>query len=196
MFPSPASCFSPKKSIIFSILLFFISIFSFAQQKLVSGNVVTEKSAPMEGVSITIKGTQTGTVTNAQGNFTLNVDDDNAVLVVSNLGFTTQEVPVVRSRPMKIVLVGSYSSLNDVVVVGYNTQRRGDLTGSVASVKGKDLENLPASSLATALQGRVPGAYISQTDGNPNSNAAILIRGPLSINGGDPLVIVDGVPFQ
>jgi len=196
MLIKPSSCSLEGKRFGFSFLFLFFSLVSFAQQKLVTGNVLTENSQPMEGVSITVKGTQIGTVTNAQGSFTLNVEDDNAMLVVSNLGFATQEVPIVRNQPLKIVLVGSYSSLNDVVVVGYSTQRRGDLTGSVASVKGKDLENLPASSLATALQGRVPGAYISQTDGNPNSNAAIIIRGPLSINGGEPLVVVDGVPFQ
>ena len=196
MFLNPTNCFSPGKRVILSCLLLFFSLASFAQQKLISGSVFNEKNAPLEGVSIMVKGTQTGTVTNAQGNFTLNVEDDNAVLVISNLGYTPQEVKPVRNEPVKITLVATYSSLNDVVVVGYNTQRRGDLTGSVASVKAKDLVNLPTSSLATALQGRIPGAYISQVDGNPNSTSSIIIRGPLSINGGDPLIVVDGVPFQ
>jgi len=183
MFLNLTSCFSPGKRVILSLLFLSFYLFSFAQQKLVSGSVVNEKGAPMQGVSVMIKGTQTGTVTNTQGNFTLNVDDDNSVLVVSNTGFAPQEIPVVRNQPLKIVLAPEYSSLNDVVVVGYNTQRRGDLTGSVASVKAKDLVNLPPSSLATALQGRIPGAYISQVDGNPNSTSSIIIRGPLSING-------------
>ena len=190
-------CFQNRKRFIFFLLFSFVTNICYSQQDIiVTGNVTNEKNEPVEGASVTLKRSQLGTATDSQGNFTLSIPDAKGVLVISILGYTTQEISVAKNREPKIVLVSTYSSMNEVVVVGYNTQRRGDLTGSVASVRAKDLMNLPASSLATALQGRVPGAYISQVDGNPNSNAAILIRGPLSINGGDPLIVVDGVPFQ
>ncbi len=162
----------------------------------VTGTITNDKGEPMAGVSVTVKGTTDGAISDEQGNFTLTVQDENAILVISSMGFISQEVAAGRNRTLNIVLKTSDDSMNEVVVVGYNTQRRADLTGSVASVKTKDIMNLPASSLATALQGRVPGAYISQVDGNPNSSSSIIIRGPLSINGGEPLFVVDGVPFQ
>ncbi len=189
--------FLKRNRFCFSFMLLFFSLISYSQQKgSIVGTVSNEKSERLEGVSVMVKGSQAGTTTDKNGNFALNAENDKTVLVISLSGFKTQEIPIKQGQPLKITMVSTYSSLDEVVVVGYNTQRRADLTGAVASVNAKDLIDLPPSSLATALQGRIPGAYISQVDGNPNSNAAIIIRGPLSINGGDPLIVVDGVPFQ
>nr|MBA2562856.1 SusC/RagA family TonB-linked outer membrane protein [Chitinophagaceae bacterium] len=162
----------------------------------VTGRVTNDNGEGIPDVSVTIKGTTNGTTTNNTGSYNINVENENAILVFSSVGFITQEIKVGSNKLFNIVLTIASNPMNEVVVVGYNTQRRGDLTGSVASVKSKDIANLPATSLSTALQGRVPGAYISQIDGNPNSSSSIIIRGPLSINGGDPLFVVDGVPFQ
>ncbi len=163
----------------------------------VSGRVLSDRGEAIPGVSVTVKGSNIGAVTDSSGTFVINVENEKSILIFSNVGYTTSELTVGNEKFFSIVLMPSAAtSMNEVVVVGYNTQRRGDLTGSVASVKSKDLANLPATSLSNALQGRVPGAFISQTDGNPNSNASVIIRGPLSINGGEPLYIVDGVPFQ
>jgi TonB-dependent starch-binding outer membrane protein SusC len=161
----------------------------------VKGRVTNANGEGIGGVSVTVKGTNRGVTTDNTGLFSIDVDDENAVLIFSSVGFVTQEAKA-GSKSISIVLALINSSLGEVVVVGYGTQKRGDLTGSVASVKSKDIANLPASSLATALQGKVAGAYISQIDGNPNSSSSIVIRGPLSINGGEPLYVVDGVPFQ
>lgn len=161
-----------------------------------SGKVTNDKGEPLGGATITEKGTKNTAVTKEDGNFTINTAGAKPLLVISYVGYETKELSISNQTNVSVVLVQTASNLNDVVVVGYNTQRRGDVTGAVSSVKSQDIANLPAASLSTALQGRIPGAYISQIDGDPNSSASVIIRGPLSINGGDPLYVVDGVPFQ
>lgn len=160
-----------------------------------AGKVTDQNNQPLVGATVQLKNTTRSTRTDENGNFSLEVGP-NDIVVISYTGYTTQEIPVSGKSSLDVSLKISETSLSDVVVVGYGTQRRADLTGAVASVKAKDIVNLPATDLATALQGRVPGAYISQVDGNPNGGSSVIIRGPLSINGGDPLYVVDGVPFQ
>jgi TonB-dependent starch-binding outer membrane protein SusC len=163
---------------------------------IITGRVVDANGKGIPNVSVTIKGTNLGATTDNNGGFSVNVENEASVLVFSSVGFVSQEVKLEGNKILSVVMVSTNTALGEVVVVGYNTQRRKDLTGSVASVKSKDIVNLPAASLSTALQGRIPGAYISQVDGDPTSGASVVIRGPLSINGGDPLYVVDGVPFQ
>lgn len=152
-------------------------------------------NGPLPGVNVLIKGTGTGTTTDANGQFRLNVPDDRNTLVFSYIGFVTQEVNITGRASVTITMTADDRLLNEVVVVGYGTQKRSDLTGAVASVKSEDIKNLPATDINTALQGRVPGALVQQNDGTPGSSASIIIRGPASINGNSaPLYVVDGVP--
>ena len=172
------------------------SILSNSLEKIISGKITGEGGEALPGVNVLIKGTTKGTITDVDGNYELNVPDDAEALVFSYVGYLTEEVTIGSQTVINLVLYPDITSLSEVVVIGYGEQKRADLTGAVASVQSEDIANLPTTSLATALQGRVPGAYISQVDGNPNSQASVVIRGPLSINGGQPLYVVDGVPFQ
>ena len=165
-------------------------------ERRVTGRVTSaEDGAGLPGVSVRVKNSTAGTVTNETGNFTLSVPDDATTLVFSSVGYLIQEANIAGLSTLTVSLAVDQQNLDEVVVVGYGTQRRRDLTGAVASVKGDDLKNLPVNDLTSALQGRVPGAFISQPSGAPGAGAQIVIRGPVSINGGEPLYVVDGIPF-
>lgn len=178
-------------------LLLSISNVSVAQEMRVSGRVLDASDGePLPAVTILLKGTSQGTVSDVNGDYAINVPSGDATLIYSFIGFQTMEVPVNGRSTIDLQMELDVAALEEIVVVGYGTKKRGDLTGSVASVPSEDLTNLPARDLGTALQGRVPGVYVSPGDGNPNSGSSVVIRGPLSINGGKPLYVVDGVPFQ
>lgn len=162
----------------------------------ITGKVTDDTNTGLPGVNVLLKGTNTGTTTNGEGNYSLSIPDGsaNGTLIFSYIGYTPEEVPINGRTNIDISLVPDVQSLSEVVVVGYGTQKRSDLTGAVASVKGEDIKNLPVADLNTALQGRVPGALITQNDGRPGAGSSVILRGPVSINGGDPLYVVDGVP--
>ena len=166
-----------------------------AAENRVTGRVTDENSKPMPGVSILLKGTTNGTTTDGNGDFKISVPDASATLVFTFIGYVKQEILVGNKTNVNLQLVPDVGTLNEVVVVGYGTQKKKDLTGAVAQVKGEDLKNLPANDLGTALQGRVPGAFITTSSGEPGAGSQIVIRGPVSINGGDPFIVVDGLPF-
>lgn len=158
----------------------------------VSGKVTDSSGAPIVGASVRIKGTTAGTSTDANGNFSLTVPDS-ATLVISSVGFETQEVEVGTQTTINITLNASSSALDQVVVVGYGTQRKRDLTGSVASVKGADLAKQPVQTPTQAMQGRVAGVQVISS-GQPNSNPVVRVRGTGTMLGGaNPLYVVDGV---
>lgn len=159
----------------------------------IKGNVVDEKGLPLPGVSVKIKGTQTGTVTDVNGDFSLNVAPG-TVLIVSYIGFETQEVTA-GTEPVKVKLVSSSSSLNEVVVVGA-TFKKSDLTGAVASIESKTLEERPVTNVGEALQGRVSGVFVSGGS-KPSDDASIRIRGINTINSGSsPIYVVDGLVME
>lgn len=151
--------------------------------------------APLVGVTIKVKGSSVGTVTDSQGNFTIDVPGD-AVLMVSYIGYTSSQLPVNGRSAINIRLEASSTALNQLVVVGYGVQKKVDLTGSVAVVDQKMLENRPVSNAIQALQGTAPGLIVTRTDGQPGQEGwNINIRGFFSLNGtNSPLIIVDGVP--
>lgn len=155
----------------------------------IKGKVVDENGNPLEGVSISVKGGNIGTTTNTAGEFTLNADEG-AVLVISYVGYGTQEIVVGPNAALGIiVLTGDGVKMDDILVVGYGTQRKSTLTGAVAAVKADQLEKVPIASASNALAGRLPGLVSLQQSGQPGSDRAYL-----SIRGfGNPLVIVDGV---
>jgi len=177
-------------------LVFSISVFS--QERTIRGTIREEsKSQPIAGASIILKGTTTGTTTDSAGNYTLSLNVKKGVLVFSNVGFKTKEISFENESMLDIVLSDLTSDLNEVVVVGYGTQKKRDITGAVASVDKKRLEQMPNNNFIQALQGSVPGVSISQTgagaEGNDNS---IIVRGRSSITASNqPLIVLDGIPY-
>src|SRR4051812_13335957 len=163
-----------------------------AQQVAITGTVTGDNNTPLSGASVTVKGGSKGTSTNASGAFTLSAPSD-ATLVFSSVGFTSKEVAVAGRSTVNVSLVASNSQLEQVVVVGYGTQRKIDVTGSVASVKGADIAKQPVLTATQAIQGRVAGVQII-TSGDPNSSPTVRIRGVGTMLGGaSPLYVVDGV---
>lgn len=152
-----------------------------------------EGNDPIPGVSIVVKGTSLGTNTDADGNFALEVADENAVLVFSSIGFKPQEIAVKSRTIIDVVLEVDIQTLGEMVVIGYGTQDRRDVTGSVASVKPEKLKSMPIVTVSDALQGRVAGVQVL-TSGTPGTDATLIIRGLGSINGTAPLVVIDGFP--
>ncbi len=169
--------------------------FSMAQ-KTIEGNVADMAGNPLVGVAVLVQNTSTGTVTDLDGNFTLEVPSDESVLLFSYLGYASQEVPVGTQTAFSITLQESASVLNEIVVVGYGTQEKEDITGAVSSVKGGDISNLPVIGASQALQGRAAGVNVVRTGGAPGNGGAIRIRGTGTVNNADPLIVIDGVPVQ
>jgi TonB-dependent starch-binding outer membrane protein SusC len=182
------------------LLLLAIGIGSYdayAQSTVVKGKVLSkEDNDGLPGVSIQVKGTTLGTITDADGNFSLDVKDPNATLVVSYIGFLTQEIKVSNQTNFKISLITDTKSLSEVIVRGYGEQARRELTGSISSVSSKDLENMPAVSADALLQGRAAGVVVTNNSGAPGGGVTVRIRGTGSINASnEPLYVVDGVPI-
>ncbi len=161
----------------------------------VQGIVVDAASGqPLVGVTVQVKGGTAGTTTDAAGKFSLSVPDG-AVLVISYLGFGKQEVKATDGT-MRVALIATNTGLNQVVVVGYGTERKKDLTGAISSIKSEDLTRTASNSFTTAIQGKVPGVFISQTGGAPGAAASVRIRGIGTTGGNQPLYVVDGFPIN
>jgi TonB-linked SusC/RagA family outer membrane protein len=179
------------------ILLFcFVMAISpaYAQNTTVKG-VVRDAMGPTAGATVVQKGTNNGTITDLDGNFTINVPA-NAVLVISFVGLDTQEIPVAGKKFIEVTLSGN-EELEEVVVVGYGTQKKSDITGSVASVDKARLSKLPVTNVLQAVQGATAGVTISQGSSIPGDAPSALVRGRNSINAGTgPYIVVDGVPIS
>ncbi|MVT07787.1 TonB-dependent receptor [Chitinophaga tropicalis] len=162
----------------------------------ISGKVTDDKGSPLPGVSVQVKGTSKGTQTNGNGEYTLNGVDDKAVLVFSYIGFQTKEIPVEGRSNIAIALQTGALGLSDVVVVGYGSQSRKELTSSVTSVKSEDLNRGPINDPAQLLQGKVPGLNVTNS-GDPNKTSTMILRGASTLRTGaaqQPFYVVDGVP--
>ncbi|MEO7119571.1 MAG: TonB-dependent receptor [Ginsengibacter sp.] len=187
--------FSKKYLIVLSLLLVFIIPEQlFAQTKNVTGTIIGSDGTPVAAVSVQVKGTTFGTSSDSSGNFSLSVQDANAILVFSSLGYIEQSVSLKGRSNITVVLQGSSAKqLDQVIVVGYGTQRKRDVTGSVADVKGSEIAKQPVLTATQAIQGKVAGVQIISS-GAPNSAPSVRIRGTGSILGGvNPLYVVDGV---
>jgi TonB-linked SusC/RagA family outer membrane protein len=169
----------------------------FAQQSItVTGTVTGVDDEIIAGVNIVEKGVSNGVMTDANGNFTLNVSA-NAVLQVSFMGYITQEVSVasyVAGSKLEIKLMDDTEALDEVVVVGYGTQKKVNLTGAVAQITSRELENRPVTTVSQMIQGAMPNVQISISTGAPGEGGAVQIRGTGSLNGSEPLVLIDGIP--
>lgn len=164
----------------------------FAQQITVQGVVKDQTGETVIGASVMEKGTTNGTITGIDGDFSLNMSS-NGTLVVSFVGYKTQEVQVKGQKQLQVVLSEDAEMLDEVVVIGYGTMKKSDLTGAVSSIANKDIKDSPVSNLGQAIQGKISGVQIVDA-GKPGDNVSIKIRGLGSINNCDPLVVIDGVP--
>jgi len=170
---------------------------SWAQTRSVSGKVSDDKGAAVAGASVTLKGTKGGTTTDAGGMFKINVPAAVNTLVISYVGFADQEVDITTSTTVSVSLVASSQNLNEVVVIGYGTARKKDLTGAVSTVAAKDFNKGVVASPDQLLQGKVAGLEVSVNSGQPGAATTVKIRGNNSIRGGTtPLYVIDGVPLD
>jgi TonB-linked SusC/RagA family outer membrane protein len=167
------------------------------QQLTVSGKVTDEKGEPLPGVSVAIKGTMQGTITDVDGNYSLRNVPADATLVFSFLGMETQEITVDNQTRIDVTMRETAIALEEVVAIGYGTIRKRDLTGSVASVSGEALQDIPVTSVAQAITGKLPGVQVTTTEGSPDAEIKIRVRGGGSITqDNSPLYIVDGFPVS
>ena len=176
------------------VLLLLTATGLWAQNRTVSGKVLDAQGQAVPGAGVILDGSSTGTVTGADGSYSLQVPARDVVLVFSSLGYVTQTIPVSATRgTVDVILEEDNMTLEETVVVGYGTQKKVNLTGAITAVDSKSLENRTAHNLTTMLQGSVPGLNVSTSSGNPGSTGTLNIRGYTSINGGEPLVLIDGI---
>jgi TonB-linked SusC/RagA family outer membrane protein len=183
---------SLQKPLVFLFLLCLFPLGALAQGT-VTGTVNDEAGEPIIGASVQVQGTKTGAITDFNGNFSVQAGS-NATLVISYIGYTSATVKVNGRNNITVVLKEDAQTLNDVVVIGYGVQKKSDLTGAVASVKGDEIKNLSTTDAGAALQGKVSGVQIINTSGDPAAGASIRVRGYSSNSGSlGPLIIVDGL---
>ena len=179
------------------ILFLFISLLTFslhAQNIDVTGTVIGESDQePIIGAYVKVKGSTVGAVTDLNGTYMLKGVSGKATLVISCVGYATQEIPVKDRHTLHITLKDEASDLNEVVVIGYGAVKKGDLTSSISAIKGDKLEHMSTGNVMNALQGQVNGVQISNA-GGPGASPRVIIRGISTINGSDPLYVVDGMP--
>ncbi|MGB2734277.1 MAG: TonB-dependent receptor plug domain-containing protein, partial [Saprospiraceae bacterium] len=186
-----------KKALLCIGILCALYIQTFAQTRTVSGSVLDATGAGLPGVSVTIKNTSAGTVTDFDGNYTLSGVNNQSVLMFSYIGFVTQEVAVGSADRLDVNMAEDATLISEIVVTGYGTQRKSQVTGAISSISSKEISEIPITNLAQALTGRASGVNVTQSGSKPGSTPKILIRGRRSFNAGnDPLYVVDGIPLS
>ena len=186
-----------RQSFLLWMLLFFGSVSVFAQHA-VKGRITDAKTRePLVGVNVVLKGSsESGTISDLNGNYSLSVPESSS-LIFSYIGYVTQEISVKGQSVLNVALSEDMEALEEVVVIGYGTMRKRDLTGSLTQVKAEDMQAITVPNPIQALQGRVPGVVITTNTGSPEGNFTIRVRGTNSIRGGnDPLYVVDGMPVN
>jgi TonB-linked SusC/RagA family outer membrane protein len=175
-------------------ILLYLTPESATQSIAITGRIVGDDNMAIPGATVRVKGSSVGTTANADGKFSLSVPDKNAVLVISFIGFQQQEIVVGEQTFIQVKLLAENSKLNEVVVVGYGTQKRKDITGAVAVVKADEFENRPIVSAAAGLQGQAAGVNVTAASGKPGKGLTISVRGNTSLTtSNNPLFVVDGV---
>lgn len=184
------------------IIVNFLLCLSFAlnvsaQSVSITGNVKDEQGEPLIGVTVSVQGTIAGTVTDLDGNFSLQVSNKNPVLIFSYVGMKTKKVRYKGQQLLKVVLEDDTTMLDEVVAVGYASMKRRDLTGSVSSLRAKDLENVPVSDVTQALAGRIAGVQVNSASGAMDADITVRVRGGISVTQDNtPLFVIDGVPTE
>ncbi len=164
------------------------------QKRTVTGTVTDENSEPLIGVSVVVKGTTQGTITDMDGKFIIDVTDSNSTLVFSYVGYIAQEIQTKEKKEINVILKEDNQQLNEVMVVGYGTQKKGLVTGSISTTKGEDIVKSPSMNIGQSLQGRISGVIMNVRNGEPGSDgASISIRGKSTSGNTDPLILIDGI---
>jgi len=191
------SCKNLLKAVVLSTLLFFTNLL-YAQDRVITGKVTDSKDgSAVAGVNITPKGSTGGTQTGTDGSFQISVSKSVTTLIFSSVGFATQEISIEGKTSITVNLVGSVSSLNEVVVIGYGTAKKKDLTGSVTTISARDFNKGAITTPEQLISGKVAGVSITPNDGAPGSGSTIRIRGGSSLNASnDPLIVIDGMPLS
>ena len=180
--------------LLFGVLL-LSSLLTLAQDKRVTGKVAGVDGQGIPGASVLVKGSQTGTSTGANGEFAINVKSANDVIIITSVGYTPREIKVGTQSSVNVTMTEDISALEEVVVTGYGTQSKRDITGAVTTVNARDLQAVPATTFAQQLQGRASGLSIVN-DATPGGNATVRIRGFGTTGNNDPLYVIDGVPTE
>lgn len=181
-------------SILFFVILIVTKNLIYAQDTTnISGRISSSTGEPMIGASITVKGTTNGTITDIDGNFRIEASPP-STLIISYVGYVAQEVQIAGRKSVNIILKEDTGLLEEIVVVGYGTQKKETLTGSVVSVKGDEIKKSPTPNISTSLQGKLPGLIVNQRSGEPGrDDPNIVIRGFGTFGDSSPLIIIDGV---
>ena len=181
------------------ILLLLLGGFTLSAQeisKLISGSVQDEKGNPLQGASISIKNIRNATVTaDVNGNFAIKVPVSQNIIQVTYIGMKPVDVPIEGKTTVSVILKGADSRLGEVIVIGYGSRRRADVTTSISSISEKDIKNLPVAGVDQALQGKVAGVTVTNNSGQPGGGVSVRVRGITSVNGNEPLYVIDGVPI-
>ena len=178
---------------LFMISLFILATHAFAQQQNVNGLITDQAGEPLIGATVMVKGSNIAAVSDLDGKFSIKAKTGDT-LKVSYVGFKPQSIKIADMKNLTIVMQEEANTLDEMVVVGYGTMKKADLTGAVTNVDGGKLENMRSSSVSQSLQGTMPGLYVSRSSGLPGAEATIRVRGVTTIGNSDPLVIVDGIP--
>lgn len=178
---------------LFICLIVFIPLSLFAQLKKFTGTVSDDKGAAVAGATVNVKGTNVSVITNELGVYALQTQVASPIFVVTSVGFDKLEIA--GSAAQKIILTPSVSALNDVVVIGYGTAKRSNITSAISSVSERDIKNLPVAGADQMLQGKVSGVSVTSNSGQPGGGVSIRVRGITSVNGAEPLYVIDGVPI-
>lgn len=183
-----------KRMLVLLVANLFAIVSLYAQQRTVTGNVTDPSGETLVGVNIVVKGTTLGTATDMDGNYSISVSSDDAILTVNYIGYKMQEVPVSGKSTLNIVLERDVQDIDEVVVVGYGVQKKKLVTGATTQIKSEEFTQNNVNRIESALQGLTPGMSIVKQSGQPGADFNITIRGLSSINGNSPLVLIDGVP--
>ena len=194
-FPHHLDNTSPCKKImqICMAFVFFLTSSVLASAATIGGSVTDAQGAALSGVSVNVKGTTVGTITDENGAFSLNIPNNKGTLVFTYVGYETQEIAVTNQKSINIRLTTNVRSLNDVVVVGYGTQKRIAVTGAVSTVKGSQLAETPVPNISNSIAGKVAGVSMRPNGGQPGAGVDIHIRGIGTTGNNQPLVVVDGI---
>jgi TonB-dependent SusC/RagA subfamily outer membrane receptor len=181
---------------LFGVIILLNNGLVWAQERVISGTVFDENKEGLPGVNIILKGTTNGTISDYNGSYTVNMPEAGAVLVMSAIGYSTKEITIGARAIIDVTMTVNVEELEEVIVIGYGTRAKRDLTGSVATVSQKELSAIPVISADLALQGRTAGVIVTQNSGAPGAATSIKIRGTSSISAGnEPLYVIDGVPI-
>lgn len=185
----------PILCLFFMLLCITKNSYSQNPERLVRGTVTDDRGEVLPGVSVTVKGTRAGTVTNGNGQYSLNLPADAKILVFAFVGMNNQEAAIGNRTTVNVKLTSSVSNLSEVVVIGYGAVRKAEVTSSISSISEKDIKNLPVAGIDQALQGKVAGVTVNANGGQPGGGISVRVRGITSVNGNEPLYVIDGVPI-